>query len=101
MPMYEYKCPECETQFEKLQRVAERKSAPCPECGQPGKQQLTTASFDPRMGLDPDFSTAWDKWGKSMEGRTSGKIKDSTNQHLTSTDVDKVTWESKTGRKAD
>lgn len=34
MPIYEYYCPECEVEFEKLVRMADAHVQPdCPECG--------------------------------------------------------------------
>lgn len=33
MPIYEYLCPRCDHQFEELQRMGEKKSPPCEECG--------------------------------------------------------------------
>ena len=34
MPIYEYYCPDCEIEFEKLVRLSEADATPeCPECG--------------------------------------------------------------------
>ena len=33
MPTYEYRCPKCGTEFEKLQRITEPPELPCPKCG--------------------------------------------------------------------
>jgi len=32
MPIYEYKCPDCNTVFEKLQSIKEKPIKECPEC---------------------------------------------------------------------
>ena len=32
MPIYEYWCPRCQTRFEVMKGMAERKSNPCPSC---------------------------------------------------------------------
>jgi putative FmdB family regulatory protein len=42
MPRYDYKCAE-HGYFERSQSIAERKSAPCPECGADSKQVILTA----------------------------------------------------------
>jgi putative FmdB family regulatory protein len=35
MPIYEYHCPDCNSNFEKLVRLSEANVVPeCPECGQ-------------------------------------------------------------------
>jgi putative FmdB family regulatory protein len=35
MPIYEYYCPDCSTNFEKLVRLSEANVVPdCPECGE-------------------------------------------------------------------
>lgn len=58
MPIYEYSCSQCETNFERILRMSlmeEPLSNPCPECGATGTihQQATAANFgDPiRMGI--------------------------------------------------
>jgi len=33
MPLYEYRCLECEVRFERLQRVDDAPVATCPQCG--------------------------------------------------------------------
>jgi len=33
MPLYEYRCSECSTTFEKLIRTADQKPGACPGCG--------------------------------------------------------------------
>lgn len=47
MPLYEYRCPDCDHRFEVLQRVGEDAAGvACPECGseKPVKQFSTFAS---------------------------------------------------------
>jgi putative FmdB family regulatory protein len=40
MPIYEYRCDDCGTKFEKLvRRAAETAELTCPECGQPHLSQ--------------------------------------------------------------
>ena len=41
MPLYEYHCPDCNEQFEKLVRLSEANVLPeCPECGGRHTQKL-------------------------------------------------------------
>ena len=44
MPLYEYRCPECEHRFEILPRMGEgARGLSCPECGAEGvERQLST-----------------------------------------------------------
>jgi putative FmdB family regulatory protein len=58
MPLYDYRCENCEVVFERLLKLCEMEiplSQPCPQCGseQSISQELTTANFgDPvRMGV--------------------------------------------------
>jgi putative FmdB family regulatory protein len=44
MPIYEYYCPDCSTEFEKLVRLAEANQTPdCPECGEKHAQKKLSA----------------------------------------------------------
>ena len=49
MPMYDFKCNECEHEFEHSCKIAERaivEQADCPKCDTPNlKQQLTKVNF--------------------------------------------------------
>ncbi|WP_420026000.1 FmdB family zinc ribbon protein [Enterobacter hormaechei] len=40
MPTYSYKCPDCGAVFDKNQKIAERKTAPC-NCGATALQSLS------------------------------------------------------------
>lgn len=82
MPIYEYKCPECDYRFDMLRKIADRKDAPCPECEKTALQQVTFAHFDPKMGCDPDFPTFAAKWDKKHRKLQTGKMKDSNNNQL-------------------
>lgn len=45
MPIYEYTCPSCSTDFEKLLRRSDEPVA-CPSCGEPGpRRRLSSFSF--------------------------------------------------------
>jgi putative FmdB family regulatory protein len=44
MPIYEYHCPDCSTEFEKLVRLSEASKTPdCPECGEKHAQKKLSA----------------------------------------------------------
>ena len=46
MPIYEYYCSKCDTEYELLRPVAQAKeSAPCATCAQPGERLLSSFSF--------------------------------------------------------
>lgn len=40
MPTYEYRCRECEHEFEKVQRITAPRGAVCPECDYEDCQRL-------------------------------------------------------------
>lgn len=42
MPMYDYQCPKCGAAFEELRPLAERDTAPCPECGATAQKQISS-----------------------------------------------------------
>ncbi|HED16339.1 MAG TPA: zinc ribbon domain-containing protein [Gammaproteobacteria bacterium] len=44
MPIYEYKCAECEHQFEKLQKISDDPLKDCPECNNPSLKKLVSAA---------------------------------------------------------
>ena len=48
MPLYEFRCPTCETSFETLVR-SDTKPA-CPSCGQEKLEKLLSVSAPPQMG---------------------------------------------------
>jgi putative FmdB family regulatory protein len=41
MPTYEYRCPACQHEFEKLQKMSEEPVAACPECGAAAERLLS------------------------------------------------------------
>jgi putative FmdB family regulatory protein len=45
MPIYEYKCQNCEKDFEELQRITAPPLASCPFCGGPVTKLLSLSSF--------------------------------------------------------
>jgi putative FmdB family regulatory protein len=46
MPIYEYKCTECDHELEKLQKMSDDPLTDCPECGKPAlKKMISAAGF--------------------------------------------------------
>lgn len=46
MPIYEYYCLDCDTEFDLMRSVSQAdEPAPCDACGNPAQRQLTTFSF--------------------------------------------------------
>ncbi len=41
MPTYEYRCPECGTDFEKFQKMSDPPVAACPKCGADAERRLS------------------------------------------------------------
>jgi len=94
MPLYGYRCEECECQFDRLLGVSVRDqpiSEPCPECGENGVKKLIDVCT---MGVDanmtPNKRTGGD-WNRLMD-----KVKQSTPKRLHG-NLDKVS--DNTGRK--
>jgi len=45
MPIYEYKCLQCDHQFEKLQKFSDSLISNCPKCGGPVRKLVSHTSF--------------------------------------------------------
>jgi putative FmdB family regulatory protein len=41
MPTYQYICPKCGHDYEKLQRITDSKRVKCPKCGTRGERQIS------------------------------------------------------------
>lgn len=67
--LYDWRCQSCNTKFEAFAKMAVLNHA-CPECGADSKRLISAPHFDPKMGLDPDFSTFGDKWAKKNKQKT-------------------------------
>ena len=45
MPLYEYRCPKCGTEFELMRRMGEMNNpAPCPKCGVVAERLVSAAA---------------------------------------------------------
>jgi putative FmdB family regulatory protein len=64
MPIYEYRCSDCNHQLEVIQKISEQPMRFCPECGKESLQkQVTAAGFRLKGGgwYETDFKTDKDK----------------------------------------
>ncbi len=45
MPIYEYRCSECQHQFDMFQKITDEPVRTCPECGGPVTKLVSSTSF--------------------------------------------------------
>ena len=51
MPIYEYRCEKCNTQFERMQRMSDPEPSECPSCKQgPIQRMVSRTSFQLKGG---------------------------------------------------
>lgn len=85
MPIYEYKCEQCDHQLEILQKISADPVKTCPDCGQEGLRKLISAvAFRLKGGgwYETDFK---DKPPKQA-GKTEGESKTGPEKTAQSTD---------------
>jgi len=90
MPIYEYKCTECDHRLEKLQKMNDDPLKDCPECLQPSLTKLVSASSFKLTGsgwYETDFKNK-----KKPESATteSSKTKNSTSEGKSTADTSKA-----------
>ncbi len=77
MPTYEYRCPSCQNEFEKFQRMSEDPVAECPRCGAAAERRLSGGAgllFKGSGFYITDYrSDSYKKAAKSESGGDSGK----------------------------
>ncbi|MFK7885599.1 MAG: FmdB family zinc ribbon protein [Gammaproteobacteria bacterium] len=74
MPIYEYRCEQCEHQFDALQKVSADPLTDCPECAKPALKKLVSApSFRLKGGgwYETDFKKG-NKRNLADDGKSSG-----------------------------
>jgi len=77
MPIYQYKCTECEHQLEALQKMSDAKLVDCPECKSPSlRKQLTAAAF--KLNGTGWYETDFKNSGSKPVDKTSSDSKKST-----------------------
>ncbi len=77
MPIYEYKCTNCDHELEKLQKMSDDPLRDCPECGEPAlRKMISAAGFRLKGGgwYETDFKTGKKKnvAEKESGGSSSG-----------------------------
>jgi len=89
MPIYEYKCTECDHQLEKLQKMSDDPLKKCPECDKETLQKLVSAAgFRLKGGgwYETDFKTGNKKnLAKSDSKAGSGAAKSGSKSSDSST----------------
>jgi len=50
MPMYEYRCSECDHQFELRQKFSDPPASECPKCGSSVEKMISGAAFSLKGG---------------------------------------------------
>ena len=86
MPIYEYKCTECDHRLEKLQRMSDDPLKDCPECSKPALTKLVSASSFKLKGTgwyETDFKN-------KKKSETSNSASSSTSTTSTKPDVKKT-----------
>jgi len=81
MPIYEYKCAECEHQFEKLQKISDDPLKDCPECNKPALTKLVSAAGFRLKGngwYETDFKSGKKRNVAESDSRSSSDSKDSS-----------------------
>ncbi len=85
MPIYEYKCDECDHRLEKLQKISDEPAKTCPECGIDSLRKLVSAAAFKLKGTgwyETDFK---DKKPKK-EGSTNTPCKNKESKSTGSTE---------------
>ncbi len=76
MPIYEYRCDQCDHKLEMLQKMSDDPATTCPECGEEGLRKLVSAAAFKLKGTgwyETDFK---DKKPKKDAKSTDGKKTD-------------------------
>jgi putative FmdB family regulatory protein len=73
MPLFEYRCADCDARFERLTRREQADAATCPECGSTQSRRLLSvfATFSPSAGDGPVLPTASSGGGCGCGGSCS------------------------------
>ena len=79
MPIYDYKCSNCEHQFELIQKFSDQPAEICPQCSQKSVQKLVSApSFRLKGGgwYETDFKTGAKKNIVDAKDDKASKLKE-------------------------
>ena len=75
MPIYEYKCKNCEHQFEQLQKINDEPLSTCPECHKPELMKLVSNTSFQLKGTGWYATDFKDKKPKKEKAATETKDK--------------------------
>jgi putative FmdB family regulatory protein len=76
--LFDFECSACGKVFEEMIE-GDKKKLPCPSCKGKADRLIATPRIDwMRMGLDPAFPTAYEKWG---DAKTEHNLTDKGTMH--------------------
>ena len=75
MPIYEYKCEECNLSVEVIKPVSFNGKVPCKKCKK-GMQRLISAPCPPRFGRGAPGSASEAEWGARRQAELTKRSKD-------------------------
>lgn len=79
MPIYEYKCTDCEHELEKLQKISDAALLDCPECGKPSlKKMISAAGF--KLTGSGWYETDFKNNGKENNGKKNDSASDASSK---------------------
>jgi len=87
MPIYEYGCPDCGTQFEEWQKMSDDPVTECPKCGEGNVKKLLSAPafhlkgggwYSDHYGLKGDSSSSSESASESSESSESSSSESSS-----------------------
>ena len=87
MPIYEYKCENCDHQLEILQKISDAPATTCPACGHDSLRKMVSAAAFKLKGTgwyETDFKDK--KSGKQKTDATDANTKSGTDSKKTSSD---------------
>lgn len=88
MPIYEYKCTECEHELEKLQKIGDALLTDCPECSKPAlKKMISAVGF--RLKGSGWYETDFKNNGKKKSSDSDAGKADSSGSTSSKTDSTK------------
>ena len=102
MPTYEYRCPDCGTEFEKFQKMSDPPGAPCPSCGHAAERKLSGGAglvFKGSGCYITDYRG--DSYKKAAEADKGGGSSSSSSSESKPADSKPAKSESKPAPKAD
>jgi len=87
VPIYEYKCDECDHRLEKLQKISDDPAKTCPECGKDSLRKLVSAAAFKLKGTgwyETDFKDKKPKkeGGSSSNNKTTETKKPSDSEKM-------------------